>query len=53
VTILLLKGEILYTGLLMREETNLQYDVSHAEAGSYIILVKSNQAVFTGKFIKN
>ncbi len=53
VTIISLKGEILYTGLLMRDETNRQYDLSHAEAGSYIILVKSNQAVFTGKFIKN
>ncbi|NLA49084.1 MAG: T9SS type A sorting domain-containing protein, partial [Bacteroidales bacterium] len=53
VTIISLKGEILYTGLMMRDETNRQYDLSHAEAGSYIIMVKSNQAVFTGKFIKN
>lgn len=53
VTIISLKGEILYTGLLMRDETDRQYDLSRAEKGNYIIMIKSDQAVFTGKFIKN
>ncbi len=53
VTIMSLTGEILYTGLLMRNEANRQYDLSHAKSGNYIILIKSDQAVFTGKFIKN
>ena len=53
ITIANIKGEILYRGILKREESNRQFNLSHLDSGNYIMIIKSDQTVYTKKFIKN
>jgi len=53
ITIANIKGEILYRGILKGEESNRQFNLSHLDSGNYIMIIKSDQTVYTKKFIKN
>jgi len=53
ISIVSIKGEILYRGILMREESSRQFDLSHLDSGNYIMSITSDHIIYTKKFIKN
>ena len=53
ISIVNIKGEILYRGILMSEESSRQFDLSYLDSGNYIIMITNDNAIYTKKFIKN
>lgn len=53
ITIASIKGEILYRGILKREESSRHFDLSHLDSGNYIMSITSDHIIYTKKFIKN
>lgn len=53
ISIVNIKGEILYRGILMSEESSRQFDLSYLDSGNYIMMITNDNAIYTKKFIKN
>ena len=51
ITITSLKGEIVYTGLLTKGESNRQFNVSNLKSGNYVLIITSGHTIYTKKFI--
>ncbi len=52
ITIANIKGEILYRGILKREESIRYFDLSHLDSGNYIMTIKSGHVIHSKKIIK-
>ncbi len=52
ITVVDLIGKTVYREELSKEETTMQFDLSHLYSGTYIVIIAANQILLTQKFIK-
>ena len=52
ITVVDLIGKTVYREELSKEESTMQFDLSHLYSGTYIVIIAANQILLTQKFIK-
>jgi len=51
-TIATLKGNVVYTGIIMQDEYTRNFDLTYLDSGVYVLTISNDQIVYTKKFLK-